>query len=192
MSKTTLGPRTIVYPMPVFLIGTSFEGKANFMTAAWSGIANSNPPMITVGIQHHRHSMKGIKANMTFSVNVPSVELVKEADYCGIVSGAKEDKVAACKFTVFTGKLDTAPLIKECPVNLECKVVHILNLGTHALVVGEIEETHVSDFCLVDGEPDPLKVNPLIYTTGPNKAYYSLGQDLAPAFKVGLEIKRGS
>ena len=191
MKKVQLGPKTLLYPMPAFLIGADIAGRPNFMTAAWSGIACSNPPMLTVALQHHRYTLKGIKENGTFSVNVPSSDLVKETDYCGIVSGQKEDKVKACGFTVFYGPLKTAPMIEQCPVNLECRVMHTLYLGSHALVVGQIEEVHVSEDCLSDGEPDLLKINPLIYCTGAEKTYHAFGQKLAEAFSVGMEIKKG-
>ena len=190
MKKVTLGPQTIVYPMPAFLIGANVDGKPNFLTAAWSGIAASTPPTITVALQHHRHTLKGIRENGTFSVNVPNTELVKETDYCGIVSGTKDDKVQTCKFSVFYGKLANAPLIEQCPVNLECKVVHLLNLGSHTLIIGLIEEVHVTESCMADGEPDPVKIDPLMYITGANKAYYKLGESVGPAFKIGLEIRK--
>lgn len=160
------------------------------MTAAWSGIANSNPPMVSVALQHHRHTYKGIKENGTFSVNVPSAALVKETDYCGIVSGTKEDKTADCNFNVFYGKLGNAPLIEQCPVNLECKVVHILNLGSHAFIIGQIEEVHVSENCLTDGQPDVSKIDPVVFCTGGRKTYRGLGGELAAAFSVGMEIKK--
>ena len=190
MTKEQLGPKTLLYPMPAFLIGANVGGKANFMTAAWSGIACSNPPMLTVALQHHRFTFRGIKENGTFSVNVPSADIVKETDYCGIVSGDKEDKVAVCGFKVFYGVLKTAPMIEQCPVNLECRLIHTLHLGSHALLVGQIEEVHVSAECLTNGEPDVLKINPLIYCTGTEKKYFSYSQSLADAFSVGLEIKR--
>lgn len=190
MKKITLGPQTLVYPMPAFLIGANIGEKSNFMAAAWSGIANSTPPMITVALQHHRYTLKGIKEHGTFSVNVPKTSQIRETDYCGIVTGAKEDKTAACGFTVFYGSLKTAPLIEECPVNLECKVVHTLTLGSHALVIGQIEEVYVSEECLTDGEPDPRKIDPLIYVTGASKSYFSLGEPKGPAFKIGMEIKK--
>ena len=190
MKKTQLGPMTLLYPMPAFLIGANVDGKPNFMTAAWSGIACSNPPMLTVALQHHRFTLRGIKVNSVFSVNVPSVDIMKETDYCGIVSGEKEDKVAACAFKVFYGILKTAPMIEQCPVNLECKVMHTLHLGSHALVIGQIEEVHVSEDCLTGGEPDVLKINPFMYCTGAEKTYYGFGQRLAEAFSVGLEIKK--
>jgi len=115
---------------------------------------------------------------------------MKETDYCGIVSGEKEDKVAACAFKVFYGILKTAPMIEQCPVNLECKVMHTLHLGSHALVIGQIEEVHVSEDCLTGGEPDVLKINPFMYCTGAEKTYYGFGRRLAEAFNVGLEIKK--
>jgi flavin reductase (DIM6/NTAB) family NADH-FMN oxidoreductase RutF len=190
MKKLNLGPQTLLYPMPACLIGANVDDKSNFMTAAWCGIANSNPPMLSVALQHHRHTLKGIRQNNTFSVNVPSEDLVKETDYCGIVSGSKDDKTATCKFTVFYGKLETAPLIEECPVNLECKVMHILNLGSHALVIGLIEETHVSAECMTDGEPDARKVKPIIYGRAAEKYYFKLGEELAPAFSIGKDRKK--
>jgi len=190
MKKVQLGPKTLLYPMPAFLIGANVGGKPNFMTAAWSSIVCSTPPTLTVALQHHRYTLRGIKENGVFSVNVPSVDLVKETDYCGIVSGQKEDKVSACAFKVFYGVLKTAPMIEQCPVNLECKLMHTLHLGSHALLVGQIEEVHVSHECLVDGEPDVLKVNPLIYCTGEKKAYYAFGRRVADAFSIGQEVKK--
>lgn len=190
MKKAQLGPGTLLYPMPAFLIGAEVDGKPNFLTAAWSGIACSNPPMLTVALQHHRFTLKGIRDQRVFSVNVPSTEMVKETDYCGIVSGEREDKVGACGFRVFYGVLKKAPMIEQCPVNLECKLMHTLHLGSHALLVGQIEEVHASEDCLSGGQPDVLKVNPLIYCTGTDKAYYGFGERLAAAFSVGLEVKK--
>ncbi len=190
MQKIKLGPQTIVYPMPAFLVGANVGGKANFMTAAWSGIACSTPPMLTVALQHHRHTLKGIKETGVFSINVPGSNQATETDYCGIVSGTKEDKASVCGFTVFYGKLEKAPLIEQCPVNLECRVVHLLHLGSHTLVIGQIEEVHVSEQCMSDNEPDPLKIDPLMYITGPGKSYFKLGESVAPAFKIGLDLKK--
>ncbi|MBI4296211.1 MAG: flavin reductase family protein [Chloroflexi bacterium] len=186
MGKVQLGPRTLVYPMPALLIGANTDDRPNFMTAAWGGIGNSEPPMICVGVRHQRHTNKGIRQNMTFSVNVPSVDLVKETDYCGITPGAKIDKVRVCQFKVFYGKLSTAPLIEQCPVNLECKVVQILDLGTHDLIVGRIEETHISESCLTDGKPDVAKIKPLVYASN---TYYAFGEIIAPSHSIGKELK---
>ena len=191
MQKITLGPQTLVYPMPAFLIGANVGDKPNFMTAAWSGIAASTPPMITVALQHHRYTLKGIRENGTFSVNVPSAELVRETDYCGLISGTtRANKAKDCNFSIFYGKLKNAPLIEQCPINLECKVVHILTVGSHSLVIGQIEEVHATASCMTDGEPDPAKIDPIMYVTGANKAYFRIGENIGPAFKIGMEIRK--
>ena len=189
MGKLLMGPQTLIYPMPALLVGANVDDKPNFMAVAWGGIANGEPPMISVAIRHQRYTLKGIKQNMTFSVNVPSTDMVSETDYCGIISGAKFNKAEVCRFKVFYGRLDKAPLIEQCPVNLECKVVHILDLGSHSLVIGQIEETHVSDNCLTDGKPDVSKIKPFIYTTSPAIQYQALGKVIAKAFNIGKELK---
>ena len=191
MGKIVMGPQTLVYPMPALLVGANIDDKPNFMTVAWGGIANGEPPMISAAIRHTRHTLKGIRQNETFSVNIPSTDMVIEVDYCGITSGSKVNKVEACQFEVFYGKLGNAPLIEQCPVNLECKVIHILDLGSHALVIGRIEETHVSESCLTDGEPDVSKIRPITYIDSPITRYQALGEVLAKAFSVGKELKPG-
>ena len=191
MDKVKMGPTTLVYPMPVFLVGADVDGKPNFMALAWGGIANGTPPMISVAVNLNRHTLKGIRQNSTFSVNIPSVDLVAEADYCGIRSGSKTDKVDVCQFRVFYGRLGNAPLIEQCPVNLECQVMHILELGSHALVVGRIEETHVSDDCLTEGQPDVDKMKLLLYIGSPVRRYQAFGEVVAEAYSVGRELEAG-
>ena len=110
--------------------------------------------------------------------------MVKSVDFCGLYSGRGKDKAGV--FTVFKGALKTAPLIEECPVSLECKVIHLLDLGSHTLVVGEIKETFIAEACLTNGKPDAQKIDPLVYITG-TSMYYRLGEQIAPAFKVGKE-----
>ena len=120
MDKQKLGPQTLLFPMPAVLVGALVDGKPNFMTAAWCGIAASNPPAISVGLQKIRHTLKGVKAHGTFSINVPCTSLAAKVDYCGIYSGKKRDKSKI--FEIFYGVLETAPLVQECPVNLECRL----------------------------------------------------------------------
>ena len=189
MGKTLMGPQTLIYPMPALLVGANVDDKPNFMAVGWGGIVNGEPPMISVALRHQRYTLKGIKQNMTFSVNIPSTSLVKETDYCGIISGTKVNKAKVCRFKVFYDKLNNAPLIEQCPINLECEVMHILNLGSHSLVIGRIEETHVSDNCLTDGKPDVNKIKPFSYTTAPASQYQALGEVVAKAFSIGKELK---
>ncbi|MDP7415632.1 MAG: flavin reductase family protein [Dehalococcoidales bacterium] len=188
MSKVLMGPATLVYPTPTLLVGADVAGRPNFMTAAWGGVANSEPPMISVAIRPGRYTYKGVSQNLTFSVNIPSVDLLKETDYCGIKSGSKVNKTEACQFKVFYGKLGNAPLIEQCPVNLECRVMYTLSLGSHSLFIGRIEETYVSETCLIDGKPDIDKIKPFLYVVEPTRQYRAFGQILAGAFRVGLEV----
>ncbi len=189
MSKVTMGARTLLYPTPATLVGANVDGEANFTTVAWCGIASSEPPMIAVALQHPRYTGKGIRQNLTFSVNIPSSDLVKETDYCGIISGSEVNKAGVCQFTVFYGRLKTAPLIEQCPINLECKVAHILNLGSHALVIGGIEQTYISESCLTDGKPDIEKIRPFAYINATRQQYQVLGEVIGKAFSIGKELK---
>ena len=188
MAKVAIGARTLLYPLPTVLVGANVDGKPNLSAYAWCGIVNSRPPMLSVAFQHHRHTLKGVKQNGTFSVNIPSVELVKETDYCGLVSGRDTDKVADCQFNIFYGKLVNAPLISECPINLECRAVHILNLGSHEMVVGQIEEVYATDSCLTDGEPDATKIKPFLWVIRPTDEYRTFGKLIGKAHNVGREI----
>jgi len=186
MGKKVIGPQPMLWPHPSVLVGANTNNKPNFAAIAWTGITGSSPPTISVALQHHRYTLKGVRQNMTFSVNIPSSDLVKETDYCGIVSGSKSDKVQDCRFKVFYGNLDSAPLIEQCPINLECEVLHILNLGSHSLVIGKIMETYVSEDCLTNGQPDIRKVKPFAFIPG---KYHVIGEVLADAFSVGKELK---
>jgi flavin reductase (DIM6/NTAB) family NADH-FMN oxidoreductase RutF len=188
MGKITMGPRPLLCPMPAVLVGAKVNGQPNFITVAWCGIANGEPPMIAVAIRHQRYTHRGLRQNMAFSVNVPSTDMVKETDYCGLTSGADVNKAEVCRFKVFYGKLGDVPLIEQCPINLECRVMHILNLGTHSLFVGKIEETHVSQDCLVDGRPDVAKIKPLAFTTAPVLQYHAFGELLGKAYEIGKEL----
>ena len=190
MAKVTIEHKTVVYPMPAFLIGANVDGKPNFMAAAWSGIAGGEPPVITVGIRHSRYTLKGIHQNNTFSVNVPSVDIARETDYCGIESGSKADKVKVCGFDVFYGKVETAPMVEQCPVNLECRVMHLLDVGSHVLVVGEIKETYISEECMTGGRPDVNKIKPFAFNPRPEADYQAFGEPVGKAFSMGLDLKK--
>jgi flavin reductase (DIM6/NTAB) family NADH-FMN oxidoreductase RutF len=174
--------------MPTLLVGCQVGGKPNFMTVVWGGIACGDPPMVSLAIRPTRYTLKGIMENKSFSVNIPSAELVKETDFCGLISGAKADKTAACGFKVFYGILQGAPLIEQCPVNLECSLHQTVDLGSHVLVIGRITECHISEECLTNGRADAAKVNPIAYITGQSQ-YQTLGQDIGKAFSVGHDIK---
>ena len=189
MDKVTKGSQPWISPMPALLVGANVEGKPTFMTVAWGGIANGEPPMISLAIRPHRYTLLGIRENSQFSVNVPSVAQIREVDYCGVRSGDKTNKVEKCGFDVFYGTLENAPLIKQCPINLECTVKQIIELDSHRLVIGVVVETHVSEDCLGDdGTIDFVKTDPIVFLDNPTGKYFHLGTFAAKAFSVGLEL----
>ncbi len=186
MPKVKLGPKPFLLPQPAVLVGTLVDGVPNYMVAAWCGMANHVPPMVTVAVRPSRHTERGIQAHRAFSLNIPPTELVAPTDFCGIMSGAKEDKSAL--FTPFTGTVQGAPLIRECRLSLECRLVQTLELPTHHLHLGEIVEVHADEECLVEGAPEMGKVDPLIYSITDGN-YWQVGKPVAKAFRVGREWK---
>ncbi len=185
MSKTKLGPSTIMFPYPTVLVGAMVNGKPNFMTASWVGIACSNPPAISVAIRPGRYTYEGVIENNTFSINVPNTNLAEKTDFCGTHSGRDTDKTKL--FNIFYGKLENVPLIEECPLNLECKVIHSVEIGSHTLFIGEIMETHANEDCLTNGKPDIKKIDPIIYATG-TKQYHRVGEEIGRAYKIGDKL----
>jgi len=186
--KVTKGSQPWLYPLPALLVGTTVDGRPNFMTAAWGSIANAEPPMLCVAVRRSRHSRKGIEVGGHFSVNVASATQARQVDFCGIETGAKTDKAARCGFTVFYGALAEAPLIQECPLNLECRVSQIVELPTHSLVIADITQTHVSEECLTGGTLDVTKMDPIIYVTSPARKYARIGETVADAFSAGMTL----
>ena len=122
--------------MAVTLLGANVGGKANFMALGWVTRVNANPPMLGIGVHKSHYTAKGIKENESFSVNFPEAEMIIKPDYCGLVSGENVDKSGL--FEVFYGELETAPMIRECTLNLECKLVETLEFPTNYFFVGEI------------------------------------------------------
>ena len=189
MKKVRLGAGTYLIPMPVVLVGALVDGRPNFLTIAYCGVVSYKPPMIEVGLRKGRYTSAGIRENGTFSVNIPSEELIEATDYCGIVSGSKIDKSKL--FEVFYGELETAPMISECPLNLECRLVQVLDLGgTHEVFIGEIVETHAGVEYVDGGRPDTESIKPFVFSAS-DDSYWGLGEKLAEAFKVGKGFTNG-
>lgn len=187
MNKSRLGPEALLFPTPSVLVGTFVEGRANFMTAAWCGIASSKPAAIAVAVRGERLTLNGILAHGEFSINVPSADMAAKVDYCGIYSGRKVDKSGV--FDLFSGELEHAPLVADCPVNLECRRRHTLDLGAHILVVGEVIQAYIRPDCLTDGKPDAGKVDPLIFSPGTGN-YQRLGDVVGKAFSIGKHARQ--
>lgn len=184
--KKSMGAKTLVFPTPVWMVGSYGEdGKANIMTAAWGGICNSKPPSIAVSLRKATHSYGNIVHSKAFTVNVPSAARVREADFVGLYSGRNEDMFAATGLTAARSQVVNAPYVEECPLVLECKLIHTFDLGLHTQFVGEILDVKADEEVLdEDGRPDIAKVEPFIFGTA-DRGYYRVGEFLAPAFSVG-------
>ena len=140
--KSSVGLSTILNPVPVVMVssaGKDPETKPNIMTVAWAGTVNSEPPMVSVSIRKSRYSHKLISETGEFVVNLVSKSLCKPCDYCGVRSGADEDKFAKCGLTPVKAEgLEYAYAIKEAPVSISCKVKSVTELGSHDMFIGEI------------------------------------------------------
>ena len=144
MPKNSLKPTSALLVTPVVLVTCQDEGaKPNIITLAWVGVVNSDPPMISIAIRPQRHSYGIVKRTGEFVANLPTTEILKEMDFCGVASGSKLDKFSATKLTPMNAEKVKAPLIKECPVNLECRVKQVIPLGSHDLFLGEVVAAHM-------------------------------------------------
>jgi flavin reductase (DIM6/NTAB) family NADH-FMN oxidoreductase RutF len=187
MTKKKIGPSSILFPMPSTIIGANVNGKPNFLTVAYCGIIEAKPPLIMISLGKSHFTNDGIKENKTFSVNIPSADMVEATDYVGIYSGKDTDKSKI--FGVFYGELKTAPMIEEAPLNLECKLVNNVDLSIkHDVFIGEIVQTHVKEECLTNGVPDIRKVDPIIYATK-IQSYVRVGDVIGKAWKIGKNFK---
>ncbi len=187
--KKSLGAKTIVYPTPVFIVGTYDKaGKPNAMNVAWGGLCCSRPPCIAISLRKATYTYGNIVERKAFTVNIPSENYVKEADHFGITSGKNEDKFSATKLTpVKSDKID-APFIKEFPLILECKLKHTVEIGLHTQFIGEIVDVKIEESMLGgNGVPDIVKIKPFLYAPE-IRAYYGIGKCLGSAFSIGKQI----
>jgi flavin reductase (DIM6/NTAB) family NADH-FMN oxidoreductase RutF len=149
--KKTLPPKPWFFPRPVLLVSTrDAKGNDNIVTVSWAGVACTTPPMITVSLRKSRSSHAALLASKEFVANVPTAKQYEAVELCGTLSGKDTDKFAAGHLTKLPASVVAAPLIAECPINLECKVKHVLPLGSHDLFVAEIVKTHANHTLLRD------------------------------------------
>ncbi len=185
----SLGAKTLIYPAPVLVVGTYDKaGKPNVMTASWGGICCSQPPCVAVSLRKVTYSHGNILAREAFTISIPSEKYVKEVDYFGLVSGRNADKFAATKLTPVKSKLVDAPYVKEFPLVLECKLVHVAELGLHTQFVGEVIDAKADESIIGDdGAIDVKKLKPLVFTPD-TQDYYGIGSYKGKVFSAGKGI----
>lgn len=179
MSKKKLEPKAMLFPTPLALVTTiNLEGRPNIITVTCIGIACAKPPMIAIAIHPWTYSHSLLKEVGEFVVNIPSEGLLEAVKYCGRVSGKDEDKFAGARLTPIPASEVKPPLIKESPVNLECKVKHFIELGMHNLFIGEVVATHVDEGILANNKLDVEGCAPMTCVKGVG-GYRSLGRLLS-------------
>ncbi|BCV25940.1 flavin reductase family protein [Gelria sp. Kuro-4] len=166
--KKQLTPQTLLYPVPVVLVSCGgLAGPKNIVTLAWAGVVNSTPPMVGIGVRPSRYSHELISQTGEFVVNIPRADQLKAVEVCGSTSGRTSDKFAATGLTAVPAQKVKAPLIAECPVNLECRVQQVVKLPSHDLFLAEIVAVHADETVLdARGRIDPAKARPLAYCNG--------------------------
>jgi flavin reductase (DIM6/NTAB) family NADH-FMN oxidoreductase RutF len=187
MGKISAGRNVFMYPMPVTLLGTLVDKKPDFMTLGWITRVNANPPTVGCGVGRSNYSVRGIEEKQTFSINFPSASMMEKTDYCGLVSGEDTDK--ASLFEVFYGELETAPMIAECSLSLECRLESVIENPTNNFYIGEIIASYTEEKYLTDDKPDIRKLNPLLLTMPDNK-YWTVGSCVGDAWSAGKALKK--
>jgi flavin reductase (DIM6/NTAB) family NADH-FMN oxidoreductase RutF len=174
--KRILAPSTALYPLPVVLVTCGdYNHEYNAITLAWAGVAASEPPTVTIGVRPTRYSYGIIQRYGEFVINLPGAEQVDILAYCGRVSGRNENKFEKAGLTPVRSEYVKAPMVREFPVNIECKVKDRLSLGSHDLFVGNILAVHGNPDVLTGGDVDKEKMKPVAYFYG---KYYSLGSEI--------------
>ncbi|MHA2008323.1 MAG: flavin reductase family protein [Promethearchaeota archaeon] len=195
MTKIKIRPGPYVFPAPTVLVGANVNGKPNFNAIGWIVGLEFKPALVSISSNQRHNNNIGIKQNQTFSVNTPTEDMVKVTDYCGIKSGRDIDKSKL--FDVFYGELKTAPMIKEAALNLECKVVHIVDTAElfnasmgHDIFIGEVVQAYTEDKYLTNNQPDVEKIKPLVLSGSRNRTrYYKMGEEIGVAWSIGNEYK---
>ncbi len=188
--KKSIGPKPLIFPCPVLIVGTYDEKEnPNMMNAAWGGVCCSAPVCVAISLRDATYTHGNIMKNNAFTINIPSQGYVAEADYVGMASGRDGNKFKETGLTPVKSDVVHAPLIEEFPVSLECECLHIIELGLHTQFVGEVKDIKVDSSVFTDGKVDIKKVEPLIFSFG-TKEYYGVANLLGRAFDVGKKFQK--
>lgn len=187
--KVKTKPIPLIYPIPIILAGANVHAKPNYVLIGDVGIMGLNPPLVYISSHVNHYTNIGILQNNTFSINIPDTSLIEKADFCGLVSGSEVDKAAL--FTTIYGELNTAPMIEECPVSLECEVVKEFCIEQRQIFVGKVAATYIQDdFIDTAGDGTTLAqmtaFDPIIY--GLDNLYYSIGTPIGTGFSEGQRL----
>ena len=187
MSKINWKPGTMVYPLPAVMVSCGANPEEyNIITIAWTGTICTNPPMCYISLRPGRHSYDIIKRTGEFVINLTTVELARATDWCGIKSGRDYDKFKDMKLTPGKAEKISAPIITESPVNIECIVKEVKDLGVHHMFISEVVNIQASEKYMDpnNGKFELAAANPLIYIHG---SYYQTGKRIG---KFGFSVEK--
>ncbi len=173
--KKTLQPQPLMLPLPAVLVSAQYQQRRSIITLAWAGVVSSDPPRISLGIRPDRFSYDLIAKSGEFALNIPDTSMIEVVNYCGIKSGRNVDKFSDLSLTPIQGEYISSPMIKEAPLNAECKLDHLIELpGSHHLFLGEVLLIHADSTVLNDqGRIDPQKADIISFGGG---AYWKIGE----------------
>ena len=175
MSKQIWKPGNMLYPLPAVLVSTAGRaGEQNLFTVAWTGTVCSDPPMLSISVRKERHSYAMIRESGEFVINLTTEKLAFATDYCGVRSGRDVNKWKEMNLTPVPSETVGAPLVAESPVNIECKVTDVLELGSHDMFLAKVTCVHAQEgYMDRSGKFDLSKARPIVYSHG---TYYALGR----------------
>ena len=176
----------MLYPLPAVMVSvTDGNGNDNIITIAWTGTVCTNPPMVSISVRKSRYSYEMLKNTGEFVINLTTEKLAFATDYCGVKSGRDVDKFREMKLTRGKASFVKAPLIQESPVNIECRVTSVQELGSHVLFLADVLAVHADEAYMDEnGKFDLQKANPLVYSHG---EYFAVGKKLG---KFGYSVKK--
>ncbi len=181
-----------MFPCPVSLVVTGTMEEANIVTIAWVSLLTSKPPTLGISVGNRGFSGEAIKKNRHFTVNIASTGIMTQADFCGITSGHDTDKFSECGLTKLPSDFIESPIIKECPLNLECRLTSHQMIGRTNHFAGEILQTHIDTDKLKDtGDVSSIDISafsPLIYIGGVRE-YRKIGEKAGDAYQIGKKLK---
>ncbi len=187
--KTVWKPTSILSPVPPALVTCGDMEHSNILTIAWTGTINTIPPITYISVRPSRYSYQKILQSREFVINLPTTNIVREVDFCGIYSGAKYDKFKKLNLTKQTASKVLVPLIKECPINIECRVMEVKSYGSHDMFVAEVLAVNVDSACIdKSGKFDIGRCNLLAFAHGEYKA---LGKTIATFAFSSKKKKKG-
>jgi len=178
MAKQLWKPGTMIYPLPAVMVSCGDSvGNYNIITVSWVGTLCSEPPMCYVSVRKSRHSHRLIEQTRSFVINLTTVELARKTDWCGVKSGKEVNKFIEMNLTPVKAHFVVAPMIAESPMNIECKVTEIKELGTHDMFIAEVLAVHADEKYINNqtGAFDMEQADLLAYSHG---NYYALGKKI--------------